>query len=219
MSSSPKFDKLMTLRDFSPQAVTDEALRRVQAIKSQFETEFMPRVGEARAEGVAEGKKLGEEAARAALQPTLETLQQTLQAFEVAKTEHLARLEALSFELLSLYLPQMVGTLAQQAPQELMKETLKKVMAKVDGTHQPTLLVAPDVESTTRQLCQTAPFADTLGKLVIKTDSNLKAGDCRMAWKNHGQEINLGLLLQETVEELQAQAAAVSSAIRAEPQA
>lgn len=212
MNSSPKFEKLTALRDFSPEAVTEEALRRVNAIKSQFETEFMPRVSQAKAEGIEEGKKLGEEAARAALLPVLNTLQQTMVAFEVAKAEHLARLESLSLELLALYLPQLVGSLAQQAPQEVMAQTLRKVMGKVDGAHQPTLLVAAETESMVRQMCQAVPFSDTLGKLIIKADSQLKPGDCRMSWRNHGQEVNLGLVLQEAVQELQAQAAAVAPA-------
>jgi flagellar biosynthesis/type III secretory pathway protein FliH len=220
MSSSPNsFQKLTTLRDFSPQAVAEDAAKRIQAIKSQFETEFMPKVHEAKAEGLAEGKKLGEEAARAALQPVLNTLQQTLIACEAAKNEHLARLEALTLELLALYLPQLVGSLAAQAPAALMKDTLHKVMQKVDSAHQPTLYVAAEVESMTRQLCQEKPFSDTLGKLIIKADSHLKPGDCRMDWRNHGQEINLGLLLQEVVNELQAQAAAVAPVAKLEQQA
>lgn len=213
MSSSPnKFEKLTALRDFSPQAVAEDAARRIQAIKTQFETEFMPKVSEAKAEGLAEGRKQGEEAAQAALQPILNTLQQTLVACEAAKAEHLARLEALSLELLALYLPHLVGSLAAQAPKELMQDTLHKVMQKVDSAHQPTLFVASDVESVTRQLCQEKPFSDTLGKLIIKADITLKPGDCRMDWRSHGQEINLGLLLQDVVNELQAQAASVAPA-------
>lgn len=219
MNSSLKFEKLTTLRDFSPEAVTAEATRRIQAIKSQFETEFLPRVSEAKADGITEGKRLGEEAAKAALQPMLQTLEQTLIACDAAKNEHLARLEALSLELLALYLPHLVGSLAQQAPKDLMQETLRKVLHKVDGVHQPTLYVATEMESLTRQLCQEKPFSDTLGKLIIKTDSNLKPGDCRMDWRNHGQEINLGLLLAAVVEELQAQAATVAPVAKLEQQA
>jgi flagellar biosynthesis/type III secretory pathway protein FliH len=213
MSSSAKYEKLTSLRDFSPQAISDEATRRVQVIKSQFETEFLPRVQQAKLEGLEEGKRLGEEAARLSIKPVLETLQQAMQACTEAQNQHLTKLEGLCFELLALYLPQLVGSLAAQAPEALMKETLNKALRKIDGAHQPTLYVAADVESMTRQLCQTPEFSATLGKLVIKADGTLKAGDCRMAWRTHGHEINLGMLLQEVVQELQGQASGVAATL------
>jgi len=213
MSSSAKYEKLTALRDFSPQAIAEEATRRVQVIKSQFETEFLPRVQQAKLEGIEEGKRLGEETARQAIKPVLDTLHQTMLACTEAQNLHLTKLEGLCFELLALYLPQLVGGLAAQAPEALMKETLHKVLRKIDGTHQPTLFVAPEVETMTRQLCQTAEFSTTLGKLVVKADTTLKAGDCRMAWRNHGHEINLGLLLKEVVDELQGQASSVAATL------
>jgi flagellar biosynthesis/type III secretory pathway protein FliH len=219
MSSSVKYEKLTTLRDFSPQAIADEASRRVQLIKSQFETEFQPRVQQARQEGLEEGKRLGEEAARQAIKPVLDTLNHTMQACTAAQQEHLTKLEGLCFELLAIYLPQLVGSLAAQAPEALMKNSLHRVLHKVDASHQPTLFVAPEVESLTRQLCQTSEFSATLGKLVIKADANLKAGDCRMAWRNHGYEVNLQQILQEVVQELQAQASSVAATLPPEASA
>lgn len=206
-SSLKKYDRLTDLRDFSPQAIAEESHRRMEAIKTKFEGEFMPRVAQAKAEGITEGKRLGEESAKALIQPVLQTLSQAVQASVEAKNQHLIQLETLGLDLLAMYLPQLVGSLAAQAPQTLMQETLRKVLHNLDGPHQPTLFVATDVESTTRTLCQTPEFADTLGTLVIKADSHIKPGDCRMAWHNHGHEINLGRALQEVIQELQGQAA------------
>lgn len=219
MSSSAKYEKLTALRDFSPQAISEDALRKVQAIKSQFETEFMPRVQQAKQEGLEEGKRQGEEAAKATIKPVLDSLSQAMQACQEAQAQHLTKLEGLSLELLALYLPHLVGDLAGQAPQELMRQTLQKVLHKADSSHQPTLFVSPAVESLTRQLCQSTEFAATLGKIVVKPDTTLAIGDCRMAWKNHGEEINLSLLLQDVVKELQNQAAGVAAGLSSESQA